>query len=323
MPEEGMNALLEWCSARREGTRRAFRDTYEWLSRDQRPRAANAALHNLEVLGHVEVDWVGGGDWAVAPPAVALLPGSAGNALVAGARSPLLRDRLARACEKRGLAMTAVSQARGPDAWFIAGPTVGALEGVAADCGLAFTHNPSRRYCELLAPISNIIEAARRPFTPGGVEANRFDSASLRFEPFPWRGGPLPPGTYEHRGGGPNTYAVVHEDRSTSVVDRRVAMHYELSRLRDALGGPVYVPLAWNAADETLYCDVRTPLPLLQTRAAVLATGLLPTRTKVHANPYLGDREVDAFPAVGVLVYRAIAESLDVPLPIRSNHAQR
>jgi len=317
-----MNALLEWCSARGKGTRRAFRDAYEWLSRDDRPRAANAALHNLEVLGHLEVDWVGGGDWGVAPPAVALLPGSAGNALVAGARSPSLRDRLARACETRGLAMTAVGQARGPDAWFVAAPTVSALEEVAATCGLAFTHNPSRRYCELLAPISDIIEAARRPFTPGGVEANRFDSASLRFEPFPWRSGPLPPGTYEHRGGGPNTYAVVHDDRSTSVVDRRVAMHYELSRLRRATGDAAYIPLAWDSADETLYCDARTPLPLLQTRAAVLATGLLPTRTTVHARPYLGDREVDAFAAVGVLAYRAIADSLDVPLPIRSSYAQ-
>lgn len=318
-----MELLLGWCSARREGSRRSFRDAYEWAARDDRPRAANAALHRLEVLGHVDVDWVGGGDWAVAVPTLAVLPGSGGNALVAGSRSPDLRSRLDRACHTHGLSLTSVAQDGGPDAWYVGGPGTDALRRVAESGGLAFTHNPSRRYCKLLTPITAVVEGAKRPFTPGGVEASRFDRETLRFEPFPWRGGMLPPGTYEHRGGGPNVYAVVHDDGTTSVVDRRIAVHYELSRLRRREGSWAYVPLTWDSAEETLYCDARTPLPLLQTRAAVLATGLLPKRVPRCGHRNLSDREVDAFAAVGVITYKAIADSLDVPLPVRSNHAER
>lgn len=188
---------------------------------------------------------------------------------------------------------------------------------------MAVEHEVSRRYSEVLAPVREVVDAARRPFMPGGVEVGRFDEGTLAFEPFPWRGGSLPPGAYEHRGGGPNTYTVVHADETTSVVERRVAIHYELARLRMLHPGDHrWVPLDWEQETGALLCDARTPMPLLHTRAAVMATGLLPRAYRRAEHQALGGRWVFQYAGVSPLTYQAIADSLEIPLPSRSSDGE-
>ena len=109
------------------------------------------------------------------------------------------------------------------------------------------------------------------------------------------------------------------------MVERRTAVHYELARLRRRdPGEPLYRPLAWEASSGTLLCDVRTPMPLFQTRAAVLATGLLPARRELDGHDWVGTRTADAFEGVNALTYEAIAMSLDIPLQrTRRSDAER
>jgi hypothetical protein len=150
-------------------------------------------LHRLEVLGHVEVDWAGG-DWAVTPPVFAVLPGSGGNAVVVGARSPAARGLLADAATEGLVSFTVVRQGEGPEVWYVGADDRGRFAAAASCVGATVSWNVSRQYSKLLSPVRDVVQVARRPFTPGGVEASRFDERSLRFEPFTLRGRQLAPG---------------------------------------------------------------------------------------------------------------------------------
>jgi hypothetical protein len=305
-----MDQLLEWCSAREQGSRSSFRDAHAWCTGDERPGAANRALAILETLGHVEVDWAQGGDWAVNPPVLALLRGAGGNALAVGARSPALKERL----ERRG-SLRAVGQRDGPEAWYVSVSTIEELGELALSAGLGAAMDVAGAYSELLPSLDDVVTAGRREVGPGGVEISRFDRLTLRFEPFPWPRGRWPDGAYEHRGAGPTTYALRLEDDGCSVVDRRTAVHFELRRLRRETGDGQFRAFDWSTEGDTLLCDRRTPLPLLQLRTAVLATGLLPQARTLDAHPRLGTRRVEAFVGVHILAYEAIARSLDPPCP--------
>ncbi|MCA1702642.1 MAG: hypothetical protein LC808_04990 [Actinobacteria bacterium] len=316
-PTTPMDSLLEWCSARQHGTRAAFRDAYAWCTGDQRAAAANVGLNALEVLGHVEVDWVGDGDWAITPPTLVLLRDAGGNALAVGARSAGVGERLGASCGR----FVGVPQPGGPAAWYVGVSSLDQLHRVASSAGLAVDIDVAGRYVEALPRLADLVDAGRRDFAPGGVEASRFDPETMRFEPFPWHRGPWPPGAYEHRGGGPNTYVLRLEDRTCSVVDRRVAVHHELRRLRLATGDARFLPLDWDQDEGVLYVDRQAPLPLLHARAAILATGRLPETRRLEASPRLGSRRVNAFSGVHILTYKAIANSLDIPIPIGRTHA--
>ena len=314
-----MDVLLEWCSARQRGTRASFREAHAWCTGDDRPRAANAAMHTLEVLGHIEVDWIGGGDWAINPPVLALMRGGGGNAVAVGARSSLLRQRLS---ADRRVVFQAIDQGVGPASWYVGSLSGSALGEVASSLAMTLEVDVAMRYVETFVPLDRLVDAGRQDFSPGGTEVNRFSSEMMRFEPFAWQRNSWPVGAYEHRGAGPNVYVLRLTDSSCSVVDRRIAVHHELRRLRAATGEQRFVPLDWDPLEEALSCDRRTPLPLPQARAAILATGRLPRAHTLTSTLPQGSWSVDVYSGVHILTYKAIADALDIPLPIGSHNAQ-
>jgi len=112
------NELLLWLSARRQGSWQQFRAAVEDLhsGENNSPDFRNAAIGegafplyqqlrlNLECLAHVEFfaqDCEEG--WRVAPPTFAVHPVTGGvRAVLCGARSPALRERVLRVGEKLG-----------------------------------------------------------------------------------------------------------------------------------------------------------------------------------------------------------------------------
>jgi hypothetical protein len=71
---------------------RPLRDAGEWIWGPD-TRTADRVARRLASLGHLEIDWPRG-RWAVSPPTVATLPRSGALAVLVGARTSALLDRL-------------------------------------------------------------------------------------------------------------------------------------------------------------------------------------------------------------------------------------
>ena len=147
---------------------RPARSTYEWLAeREERSKGRDArlgsglALYNLQMLGHVEVDWAEQ-RWAVAPSTMVWLEGAGGNAALAGSRPRWLLDRLRNLDsdadpELAELAIRicpydAVAQPRydGPPALYFTAPEPRLLERVCERIGIAF--EPGVQWATALLP---------------------------------------------------------------------------------------------------------------------------------------------------------------------------
>lgn len=141
------NELLFWLSARREGSWRQFRQAVEELHSSEGETSCEAndefPLHqqlrlDFERLAHVEffaAECENG--WRVAPPTLATHSVSGGvRGVLCGARSPALRERVARGAEKfKGQVLDALDV---PDVIRIVGEDVAGLEELAARVGILF-----------------------------------------------------------------------------------------------------------------------------------------------------------------------------------------
>lgn len=136
------NELLLWLSARKQGSWRQFRDAVATLdlAGDTDDTGEGSQLHqrirlNLERLGHVEFDAAGCEDgWRAVPPALALSrTGSKAIAVLCGARTPALLEKLERAAE--GLALERAQQSDCPDVIRITTDEPRALTGCAGRAG--------------------------------------------------------------------------------------------------------------------------------------------------------------------------------------------
>lgn len=299
----GADLILEWCSLRGTGTRASFeRAVRTVMGPDISP---NVVLHDLELLGHVEVDWIHTGHWYVTPPVLAYMSSSGGNAALVGARNrPMLKqlEDLRRA----GLvsSVTEVDQgASAPVAVFVGVESIAALENAASAIGAIARTNVRWDFKESLVPLPDLLSAAVAEFTPSGIQAQRFSVQTLFFEPHEIRFAQWVPGCFEQMSYGMKRYLFVDDERGLHNVDKWVAVHAELNRIRRS-GAANINPISWSIRTQSLFCDARAQLPTMWARAAVMCTGLLPTR-------HWRDRHyVDEFRGVQDTSYKMIATTL-------------
>jgi hypothetical protein len=274
---EGADLILEWCSLKGGGGRHSFeaacRSVLGPLARPSQ------LLHELELSGHIEVDWVHSGHWWVAPPVLGFVEGAGGNAVLLGARSPKTMSLLNRLQEVGDIrALTLVPQGpASPTAVFVGVSSIAALAAAGRAIGAEPKTTVRLEYKDALVPLEAAVAAGTSEYTSSGIQAKRLNVATLRFEPCEVRFGKWMPGCYEQMSYGLRRYLYVDDEGGLHNVDRWIAVHAEINRAKgQVIGAPN--PLSWSLESQSLFCDARAQLPTMWARAAVMCTGLLPIR---------------------------------------------
>jgi hypothetical protein len=309
---EHHDRLLEWCSARLDGTRAVFTEALEFLCGLQSATEAYRELSQLERLGHLEIDWTSGANWCVTPAALTLLRNAGGNALFVGMRPPGFEDVVREYARAHKLTFTVREQPNGPAAWYLGFCDDAMVRDAANDLGLVHVPRASRRYADLLPTITAQVEAHRSFFRPGRTACQRFVPESLSFEPYEGSR-ELEEGLYQFQDYGPASYVIVGPGTSTAVLrDRWVAVHFDLLRQRRRRNLRTFHTVGWHPETETLYSRAKVQLPQLAARAATLSTGLLPDRMRFQPDHSFPDAYYDCYPGVVAPVFSRIRKYLQL-----------
>lgn len=274
---QGADLILEWCSLKGTGTRGSFEQACRSvLGRSARP---SQLLHELELSGHVEVDWVDSGRWWIAPTVLSFVEGSGGNAVLLGARSPETMSVLKRLDAADDIrALTVVPQGdRSPTAIFVGVSSTTELAAAGRAIGATAKTTVRLEYKDALVSLETAVAAGATEYTSSGIQAKRLNAASLRFEPCEVRFGHWAPGCYQQMSYGLRRYLYVDDQVGLHNVDRWIAVHAEINRVMGSSRGAPN-PLSWSPESLSLFCDARAQLPAMWARAAVMCTGLLPIR---------------------------------------------
>lgn len=283
MSDRLQDELLEWCSERQEGGIARFREAFEWLARRQRdlrghrdPLPWELTLYNLQILGHVEVDWKER-CWAVSPTVVTVLDNSGGNALMVGARPRSLVRRLdtlesdldaqVRTLAARVELLPPVEQPQAPAARFLTAPSDEILGELCQLLEVRFEHRVAAKLRDLLPTLDSYLVAGECKAAPPGVEACRFRLGNMP----EWKDVDADdaPGAYEYQGGyGPRRYHFVDE-LGRYEGDKGIVMYAELRRVGDQA-------IFYSSTRAEMMVPALIRLPMLAARCAVLRTGLLP-----------------------------------------------
>lgn len=184
------NELLLWLSARREGLWQQFRAAVEELHSDDGETGAEDndefPLHqqlrlDLERLAHVEFfarDCEKG--WRVAPPTLAAHPVPGGvRAVLCGARSPALRERVLRAVEKLGCER--LDSPGVPEVIRLAAADAPALTEAASKAGVHFQPDAPLAILSYLPPCDPPLRRSKQAEFPVGEDwdIHEFDESNL------------------------------------------------------------------------------------------------------------------------------------------------
>jgi hypothetical protein len=266
--------LLEWASERGTGSWQQLRDAHEWLSAAAtdggpwRPTAGFAA-RSLTTLGHIEVDWENG-RWAAAPPLLTILPSAGGHALLTGARTRALVDRLADATDDPCLYMVQSPQRFAPSAILIACEDETNIERLAERLQIDYEFSVSDRFSELLPELDSYLALASAPRAPRGYGVARLELTTLEWVDAEHD---RAVGLYRYDAYGRPTYRLVAGQDETYKVDLAIGAWVALSRW-----GENRLRYSEEDVNGTLAVPVATPLPTLHARAAALCSGLAPGR---------------------------------------------
>jgi hypothetical protein len=294
------DTFLEWLSEKGEGTWDEFRSTWSWLIskneavRESDPaRVAGVIAANLSALGYLEMAWQPEARWAIASPTITMLPESGGRALLTGARTRRLcwlpRDRKAsptglipEAADELDLWIDYPQLRKAPTSVLIASSQPEDAERLAKQCGISYSYSVSQQLSAMLPDLDLYMRLWEQRPLPQGFPVERFDAATLRWIQ-----------SSEEQASRPGLY-------------RSITWHAHVHTLVAATGRPlrasrqhaVFELLRWDAkqvlryddASRELWTPVGARLPLLQERAAVLCSGLLPMfrkREKLNGLVYL------------------------------------
>lgn len=304
----GADLILEWCSVKGTGTRHSFEGACRVVLGESVKSAR--VLHELELCGHVEVDWVRTGRWSINPPVLSQIEGGGGNAVLIGARSSSTISTLFE-LQSAGV-ITAFTQfpqgPTSPTAVFISASSPAAFDTAAMSIGATFKTTVRLEYKNALLSLEDAVAGGVNSFTSSGIRAKRFNVSTFRFEPIDVRFGGWKPGCYEQLSYGLPRYLYVDEVGTLHNIDRWLAIHAEIKRARES-GLVVAVPLFWSPKNESLYCDARAQLPIMWARAAVMCNGLLPIRRVTSEGIYL-----DEYRGVLGTTYNRIRDTLRYPI---------
>nr|WP_152992637.1 hypothetical protein [Nonomuraea pusilla] len=273
--------LLMWASERGWGTLDSFREAHDWL-RKRRKDVTTAgwriAIFNMQVLGHVEVNW----DkrvWSITPPAITTLSGTPGIVLLSGQRPIWLMqilEKLSRTIDPRFKSITGriellppVSQDLGPSMRRLHVSETADAKHLCDTLGIRFVEYAGDQLLIRLPRLQEMLSERGALHGPGGLSAQRIspdcDDIWLDADD-----GGRPPlrGTYRYQKYNTHQYVYWIGD-SGYVTDKRSAIYAELARTQRWV-------LYFNADGQELYVPKRFPLPILHARAAVLRSGMLP-----------------------------------------------
>lgn len=292
--------LLEWASERAEGSWQQLRDAHEWIataypdSASWRPTAGYAA-RRLSTLGHLEVDWQHG-RWAVSPPLLTILPSAGAHALLTGARTRALMDRLVDAADDPRLYLTPCAQHLAPTAMLIACEDETDIESLAERIGIGYEFSVSERISELLPILDSYLALASAMPAPRGYGVSQLDLDQLE-----WADAETDrnPGLYRYDAYGRPTFRLVVSDHEIYEVDWAIGAWAALSRW-----GENKLAYRAEAVNGTLIVPAGAPLPTLHARAAALCSGLAPRRSNG------GDWYRNVPPLVGERIARSLDQTL-------------
>ncbi|MBT2489114.1 hypothetical protein J7E96_11390 [Streptomyces sp. ISL-96] len=279
--------LLLWCSERGAGSLDAFRDTYAWLEKGRQGSSApdwRIALYNLQVLGHVEVDWEAR-IWSVTPPVLTTMPNSGGHALLVGQRPLWLMQRLERLHEdpdsdiatlaQSVVLLSPLRQAGGPSVRMV---TLADPEDCRALCealGIAFEDRAADQLALRLPRFQEMLTERGVQRGPGGIEPQKMsEGGNDIWTDIEGPGEPPLHGAYRYQRYNTHRY-IYWLGMSGFIADKRTVVYAELARAERWV-------LRYNAQRRELYAPRRMQLPHLHARAAVLRSGMLPQLTALN-----------------------------------------
>ena len=275
------NELLLWLSARREGSWQQFRAAVEELHSDDGETGTEDndefPLHqqlrlDLERLAHVEFfarDCEKG--WRVAPPTLAAHPVPGGvRAVLCGARSPALRERVLRAAEKLGCER--LDSPGVPEVIRLVAADAPALTEAASKAGVHFQPDAPLAILSHLPPCDPPMRGSKQAEFPVGVDwdIHEFDESNLAWRQTERRHTQSARvGIFRFRIRYQRSRYFLRWTRSTFELPRAIALYTLLRRSRRNL-------LRYNASARTIRLPAICRPPQLLERALVLCSGLPP-----------------------------------------------
>mgnify|MGYP001358653479 CR=1 FL=1 len=300
---EAIDLLVEWCSVVGAGSREQFdRACQNILDPDEKP---GRLLENLEVMGHVEVDWPGGGRWAANPPALALAEGSGGNAVLVGGRTLGTWTTLAGIVEE-GVAKSLESVAKEPgfpSTWYVGISSTTMLARIASRLGAVAITSPADVYLDHFLDLDHLLEVSTTEFPYSGFRAQQLDARTLLYSPVDVTRGNWPPGGFRQLFAGRYHYFFVDDTQNVHLLDRWATTHAELRR-QMSKGNRVPEVLQYDPDRERMAVRASGQLPAQWARAAMICTGIPPRRSK-QSRPWK-----DVYEGVPPLLYKKICDFL-------------
>jgi hypothetical protein len=293
-----MNGLLLWMSARQSGSAQSFRSQVAALGSVSGRSPHRVAEWNLSKLGHAEFGRAAVGEgWRVAPPVLAAGdPSKSGHALLCGARTPVLLDRLRTAAGPRLLTST---QNGGPDVVALAASSSVILGIIAQEAGIDVQWNaPLAVLACSPKPSANRLDPA--DISVGGWDVSRFSKSNLAWVPSTVadaRG--TRDGFFRFRSDYSTKYILI-EAGSPFVTDSAAGKYRLLARRHRRLRRG-QSPITYTSSAEVIRIRASCRPPALVERALVLCSGSLPRF----------DNEFLAYGGVEPAVASAVAALLD------------
>ena len=268
--------LLEWASYRLSGRRD---DLPQELLDGERPLWV---LTDLAVLGHI--DPLSDGRWRVAPPVLASLSddtGVAASAILCGARTPKILERLRQACSRVASTITETIQPKRPTAITVTTRSTGDLADIAADAGLLFQRDTAFTLLACLPTIQNWPRTPC-PMVVGRVQdVKRFSRSQLTWVP-----SSLEAAATARRG-----FFRIHRDWDwISLLKQGASFQAEI----EASAGRIVAAerakaVSWDTSSRRLRLPFALYPPMLIARALVLCSGALPARDRESRTLTFGD----------------------------------
>lgn len=259
------DVFLRWLSERREGPWEAVREAARWWFADTGSDERSWLIaERLSDLGHIDVDW-GARRWSASPAVVNILPPGAMVAVMCGARTAALTDRVADIADSSSgpdVEVQMISQADGPAVWAIAGHRKDLVK-FAKDADAALADDAADAIAQRLPSITSSIGYPSNVL--GGAASIRvFDADRLDFQP---ARDALKPGLYQLAAAAGPRFVYSPLPGRYHELDRSIGIYAELARrsvhVVHYAKGDMWVP-RW------------LPPPPAHRRSLVLCSGFLP-----------------------------------------------
>jgi hypothetical protein len=283
--------LLEWLSFRQSGTRKDLPQAQ--LSR----RQPALVLWRLAVLAHVEIQ--SQGRWSIVPPTLAGLAdgGHEYSAVLCGARTPGVIEKLRKAATARGARIDETALDHQPSRICVSALQVGEIERLADEADLAYQADAG---FTLLAALPSIAQWPRESMPPVSGKAGKVKRFSRR--QLSWVDSSL-----GEAGESPKGLFHIHRDwDAVTVLKSGRDGHFSIDTAAGRLAVARKLKAArFNVASGRFELPTALMPPMMMTRALALASGFMPGRDRSSGfSQFAGVPARSAWLALGLMELR-------------------